>query len=63
MLVLTRKVGEVLVLTTETGVKIRIINLGNTRGEIRLGIEAPIDKIKIDREESRFIVENQDKHG
>lgn len=63
MLVLTRKVGEVLVLTTETGVKIRIVNLGTSRGEVRLGIEAPIDKIKIDREESRFTVENQDKHG
>ena len=63
MLVLTRKVGEVIVLTTETGVKIRIVNLGNSRGEVQLGIEAPIDKIKIDREESRFIVENQDKHG
>ena len=50
MLILTRKPGEIIDITTEDGVVITVTLVGMSHGRIQLGFDAPLD-VKIYRRE------------
>lgn len=50
MLILSRRPGESLVMTTESGEEIRLIVLQNTGRQVRMGVDAN-HNVTIDREE------------
>lgn len=50
MLVLARRLGESLVIYTEEGLKITVVVKAFQGGEVRLGVEAPLN-VHIDRKE------------
>ncbi len=50
MLILTRKVGESLIITTKTGEEIRITNMGVKGNQVRIGADAA-RSTTVDREE------------
>jgi len=50
MLILTRKIGESLIIQTSTGEEIEIIVLGKSGNQVRLGAEAASD-VSVFREE------------
>ena len=52
MLILTRRVGEALVIELPTGEQIRVTVTGMSGNQVRLGTEAP-QEIKVSREELR----------
>lgn len=49
MLVLSRRLGEKLVLTTPEGREVVVVVMGIERGRVRLGVEAPRD-VKVYRD-------------
>jgi len=50
MLILTRRIGEKLVITTASGERIEVSPIGRSGGQIKLGVEAD-RSIVVDREE------------
>lgn len=62
MLILTRRIGEAIVLGTEGEIVVSVGRIDLTEGTVRLGIMAPND-MPVDREEVWYRKQREKRHG